>query len=305
MPYVRAEELGVWLFPFNVPQESKFMAVVYGGYYDESGDDATFAVAGFMAPYETWIHLDWAWRDLVKEWKIEYFKASECVNGLEQFAQYRDNPLDVKSRLKTHEWEKLQIAYRQFGDLIRKHSHYLMGYGAVAYLKDFRRIVAEDPKALALFMDHPYYVCLQAALHASTERMFEENKNRLFENKLYIKPIFDSHEEFSTKAKIAYDKFREKNKRAGTLLLPLNYEDDVDTPALQAADMFAYEARKHGTNLERHPERDMRPEMERLLPFVDKVKRLDYATLKLLVAHQRPDPVSSNYDANEKGKPSQ
>jgi hypothetical protein len=32
-----------------------------------------------------------------------------------------------------------------------------------------------------------------------------------------------------------YEKFREKNTRAATLLLPLNYENDVDTPALQAA----------------------------------------------------------------------
>jgi Protein of unknown function (DUF3800) len=265
------------------------MAVYYGGYYDESGDDATFAVAGFIAPYDTWVHLDWAWRDLLKVWNVDYFKASECVNGLEQFAQYRDNPLDVRSRLKSHEWEKLQQAYKQFGGLILKHSDYLRGSGAVAYLKDFQRIIAEDPKAHALFMDHPYYLCLQAALHASTDRVFEENVKRSSDDKIYIKPIFDSHEEYSNIAKIAYEKFREKNKRAATVLLPLDYEDDISTPALQVADMFAYEARKHGTNLERSPEKEMRPEMERLLPIVEKVKRLDYATLKLIVANQRPD----------------
>jgi hypothetical protein len=262
------------------------MAVIYGGYYDESADDASFSVAGFIAPYDTWIHLDWAWSDLVKVWKVKYFKASECVNGLGEFAQYRDNPLDVKSRLKAHEWKKLQEAYTQFSDIILKHADYLRGSGAVTYFEDFQKLIKEDPKAHALFMDHPYYVCLQAALHASTDKMYEANATRLGENKLYIKPIFDSHEEFSDIARIAYEKFRVKNTRAATVLLPLDYADDIDTPALQAADMLAYEARKHATNLEHSKE--MRPQMQRLLRVVETVKRLDYPTLKLIVDNQRP-----------------
>lgn len=114
------------------------------------------------------------------------------------------------------------------------------------------------------------------------------NATRTEENKLYIKPIFDSHEEFSGIAKIAYEKFRRKNTRAATVLLPMHYEDDIDTPALQAADMLAYEARKHATNLERNPSQQMRPQMQRLLRVVETVKRLDYPTLKLIIANQRP-----------------
>jgi len=273
------------------------MAVIYGGYFDESGDGDSFCVAGFAAPYDTWIYLDWAWRDLSKVWRIDYFKASECVNGLGQFAQYRDNPLDLKSKLQPHEWEKLQEAYTQFGDLILKQADYLRGAGAVAYWQDFKKIIHEDPRAHALFMDHPYYVCLQAALHTTTEKMYEENLKRSVENKLYIKPIFDSHKEFSDIARIAYEKFREKNTRAATVLLPLYYENDIDTPALQVADMLAYEARKHGTNLERNPSREMRPQMQKLLRVTEKVKRLDYKTLKLIVANQRPDPVNPTCDA--------
>jgi hypothetical protein len=264
------------------------MAVIYGGYFDESGDQDSFCVAGFTAPYDTWIHLDWAWRDLWKVWRIDYFKTSECVNGLGQFAQYRDNPFDLKSKLKTHEWEKLQEAYTQFLDLILKHADYLRGSGAVAYWEDFKKIIREDPKARRLFMDHPYYLCLQAALHTATEKMYEENPHRSVEDKLYIKPIFDAHEEFSDIARIAYEKFRAKNTRAATVLLPLEYASDINTPALQVADMLAYEARKHGTNLERHPSREVRPQMQKLLCVIEKVKRLDYPTLRLIVANQRP-----------------
>jgi hypothetical protein len=136
-------------------------------------------------------------------------------------------------------------------------------------------------------MDHPYYLCLQAALHAPTKKMFKANLRRPKETKLYIKPIFDSHEEFSGIARLAYGKFLEKNTRAATLLLPLNYADDVDTPALQAADMLAYETRKYATNQERSPTQPMRPQLQKLLGLIETVFKLDYNSLKLIIAKQR------------------
>jgi hypothetical protein len=263
------------------------MAVIYGGYYDESADDACFSVAGYIAPYDTWVHLGWNWEDLLKAWKVKYFKASECENGLGEFAQYRDDPTDVRNRLKTHEWEKLQEAKTTFIDAILKHADYIRGTGAVTNLKDFNRIISEDAKAHSLFLDHPYYVCLQSALHTATHRMYEENLKRPKEHRLSIKPIFDSHEDFSNIARIAYEKFRDKNSRAATVLLPLNYADDIDTPALQVADVLAYEVRKHMTNLERHPDRPMRNQLQRLRPTVEKIWALNYDALKLIVARQR------------------
>jgi hypothetical protein len=226
--------------------------------------------------------------DLAKAWRIKYFKASECENGLGEFAQYRDNPADVKTRLKQHEWEKLQKAKGQFIDAICKHADYIRGSGAVTNLKDFQRIISENAKAHALFMDHPYYVCLQAALSSATRKMFEENLHRSNEGKLYIKPIFDSHKDFSDIARIAYEKFRAKNTRAATILLPLDYEDDLDTPALQAADMLAYEVRKHMTNRGRSPKRPMRNQLQKLLKTVkESIYVLDYDALNAIVSRQR------------------
>jgi Protein of unknown function (DUF3800) len=263
------------------------MAVIYGGYYDESTDGTSFAVAGFIAPYDSWMDVDWAWRDLLKKWKIEYFKASECVNGLEQFAQYRDDPLDQKSALKVNEWEVLQRAYTDFADVICKNKDRLIGVGATTIVKDFKRIISEDSRAHALFMDKPYYVCMQAALHAPITKMHAENQRRNSAGKLYIKPIFDSNDEYSDIAKIAYEKFREKNARAAAILLPMTYESDVDTPALQAADMLAYEVRKFATNQGLYPEREMRLHMKRLITLIDRVWKLDYDGLRFIIAQQR------------------
>jgi hypothetical protein len=123
------------------------------------------------------------------KWKIEYFKTSECVNGLEQFAQYRDEPLDQKSPLKVNEWEILQRAHTDFAVVICKNKDRLVGVGATTTIKDFQKIISEDSKAHAFFVDKPYYVCMQAAWHAPITKMHAENQKRNSEGKLYIKPI--------------------------------------------------------------------------------------------------------------------
>ena len=73
--------------------------------------------------------------------------------------------------------------------------------------------------------------------------------------------------------------------------MPLVYEDDIETPYLQVADMLAYEARKFSSNKARTPERDMRDGLKRLLPVIDKIKDLNYNVLKLIVDNQREIPT--------------
>jgi hypothetical protein len=265
--------------------------MLYGGYYDESQDGTSFSVAGFTAPCETWVHLDWAWQNLLKAWNVKYFKASECENGLGEFAQYRDDPRNLKSTLKPHEREKLRNAKTQFIDVICKHADHLHGVGAVASIEDFNRIVTEDAAARRLFMDSPYYVCLQGALITATVPMSKANATRRQSDQLCFAPVFDSHEEYSGIAKIAYEKFRTKNTSSSKVLLPMRYEDDKTTPALQVADMLAYEIRKELTKQIKSPERDTRKPMLRLIPAVDHIFRLNYASLRTIVDNQRPDSI--------------
>jgi len=265
--------------------------VIYGGYYDESGDGCSFAVAGYAASYLTWVHLDWEWRDLLELWKIKYFKASECESGLGEFAQYRDDPRNLKADLEPHERERLREAKTRFVDAICKHFDDLRGVGAVVSVKDFDRIISEDAVARSLFMDHPYFVCLQAALVAATTPMRKANETRPKDDQVYLKPIFDSHEEYSTIAKVAYNKFLMKNPLSARILLPLNYDDDISTSALQVADMLAYEARKEMTKRIRHPERDTRVPMARLIPGIEKIFKLDFASLRTIIDNQSPDSI--------------
>ena len=275
------------------------------GYYDESLEGPGFAVAGYLAQYEVWIYLDWAWQDLLKKWDIKYFKASECENLLGEFAQYRDNPKDLKSQLKQHEWEIVKRAKTQFIDAITKHSHGLNGVGAAIVLPDFRKIVSEDSKALHYLTNNPYYIGLQLSLIAGTIAAADRNDGKKYkEDHIRIKPIFDSHEDYSSVAKAVFDQFIIKNPRSARVLLPLDYENDVETSAFQIADTLAYEVRKYLADKLEKPEKEPRTAFKRLLPTIHKLYRVDYAQLRRIVEKQgtsdlipiepeinRPDPA--------------
>ncbi len=265
--------------------------MIYGLYYDESDEYPGFAVAGYAGAYDTWMHLDWKWRCLLKKWHLDYFKASECENLLEQFAQYRDNPSDVKSPLKPHEFDKVKEIKTDFVDAICKHSDDLQGYGAVVVVKDFQRIISEDASAKRLFMDKPYYICFQLCLVAAAMPAWAVNTKRHGDDRVLVRPYFDFHDEYSHLAPALFNKFRKKNKRSADVLLPPSYDDDRESSPLQVADNLAYEARKHLTRKITKGDDFMRTAMRRLRPFVYRIYKLDYDALKLIVARQKPDSI--------------
>lgn len=285
-------ELFQFLFPLSVPVGSRRVIVIYGAYYDESEVGTSFSLAGFSAAYDTWVHLDWAWADLLKKWKLEYFKASECENLLEQFAQYRDNPEDQKSPLKPNERARMKQIKTDFIDAICKHRDDLQGYGAVVIMKDFERIISESSEALRVFSDKPYYICFQLCMLAAAYPAREDNQRRPYSDRIRIKPIFDSHKEYSKQAKELFDGFVSKNPKSAEVLLPPDYEDDVETSALQVADSLAYEARKCLARQIHDPEDGyVRPPLVRLLPSVYRMYKLDHAALELIIKRQKPDSI--------------
>jgi hypothetical protein len=265
---------------------------MYGAYFDESDESPGFSLAGFSASYSTWVALYWKWQALLADWKVKYFKASECENLLGQFAQYRDCPSDLKSTLGRHERDRMVEIKTQFIDAICGQSDDLQGYGATVALGDFDRLICENAKARRYLRDKPYYICFQLCMVAAATPAREVNKFRRSSDRIYIKPIFDSHEEYSGMAKEMFDQFVKKNPLSGEVLFPVDYEDDVTTIPLQVADTLAYEARKFLTMKIRDPlNKYMRPPMIRLLPFVRQLYRLDYDSLKLIVDKQTNDSI--------------
>jgi hypothetical protein len=265
---------------------------MYGAYFDESDEKPSFSVAGYSAAYDTWLHLDWAWRDLLKIWNLEYFKASECENAKGQFLQYRDDPSDKESPLNQSERGRLREIKTQFTDAICKHHDDLQGYGAVVAVEDFARVVSEDNAARNLLTDDPYYICFQLCLMGAAMPAREANGRRQGDDKIRVKPIFDSHQEYSGMSKTLFEKFAKKNPKSAEVLLPPDYENDIETSALQVADTLAYEVRKLFGRRLKNPEDDyMRVPMIRLRPVVYRLYELDYESLTTLVARQTDDSI--------------
>lgn len=266
--------------------------MIYGAYFDESDESPGFAIGGYSAALDTWLHVDWAWKDLLKRWKLPYYKASECENGLKVFAQFRDNPKDQKSPLKPNERTRLKEIKSEFIDAIVKHRDDLQGYGTAVVIEDFNRIISESRIARKVFQEKPYYLGSQLCLVAAAAPVLDANKKRSGDNRIEISPIFDSHQEYSGIARQAFDNFMTKNPKSAQVLLQPQYESDIENSALQVADMLVYEIRKKLTQKIRNPEDEyMRVPLERLLPFIYRVYKLDYQSLKVIAAHQTPDTV--------------
>jgi hypothetical protein len=294
MPYVSGlEERLAFLFPFRTKREDRWPLVIYGAYFDESDERPGFAIGGYSAAYDTWMHLDWAWVELLKRWKLKYYKASECEHGLVEFAQYRDDPTDQKSPLKEHERAKLREIKTEFVDAICKHHDDLQGYGAAFVVEDFERIIAEDPIARKTFLEKPYYLGAQLCLVAAAAPALDSNTRRSGIDRIEIRPIFDSHEEYSGRAKEVFDKFAEKNPKSAKVLLPPAYDDDVKNSSLQVADTLVYEIRKQLTRkIKDSNDEYMRVPLIRLRPAIYRIYRLNYESLKVIAAHQAPDKIA-------------
>jgi hypothetical protein len=123
------------------------------------------------------------------------------------------------------------------------------------------------------------------------------------EEHIRIKPVFDSHEEYSDLAKAVFDKFIVKNPRSAKVLLPLRYDSDVEVSALQIADTLAYEVRKYLSDKLLKPEKEPRTSFKRLLPTIHKLYRMDYEQLATIVAKQKPDmiPIEPIVDRKDAG----
>jgi hypothetical protein len=220
------------------------------GFFDESSDPeevegASYTVAGFVASNATSACLELRWKDLLAKYNLEYFKASELSAGVGQFRQYRDYPLDGGWRqFSDRERGKFDEIKTAFTDLIVEVSDQINAIGAVVIIADYERIMKESPLARKT-LSFPYYQAGQTVLMEAGIQITKENRRSPSGEPLYIRPIFDSHEEYSGRMKAIFDSFAAKNPVSSRYMLPPYYEDDRRYLSLQVADNIAFEIRKY------------------------------------------------------------
>ena len=260
-------------------------------YLDESTDEDTlgycYTVAGWLGGDDAFLDLDFAWGDFLRRNGLKYFKASECEGGLEEFARFRDDPSDLSRPLSQKEKDTLTQVKTEAIDVIVKQRD-IYGVGTVLMLPDYTRIRNEfAPKLLPV----PYFLCGQLTLLAAGFMMKAWNDHVRPEQFCHLRVIFDSHEDYSGRAKEVFDSFKIKNPNAAACMLPPHYEDDLEYRGLQVADTLAYEARRLLVRTEYRKGLKGNRAWERLREKVELVYKLDYRTLKMICERSAPESI--------------
>jgi len=217
----------------------------YRGYFDESGshDSRFLVVAGLIGTVG-----DWYWFE--QEWKAAL--ACEGVTG-----PFHMQHLE-KDRKNFRGWAKCRRE-RLLGKLlpiIRNRAS--LGIASAVSLEDYDSLIT--PGDLRNHVGSAYTLCVQGVLWCAGK--WAQRTGRFDE----ISYVLDSGHHNAEEAREAHKKTRANEQtvaeyRAG----PLAFETDDHSPALQAADVVAYETWKYLTNKSEEPGRAVRYTFEQLL----------------------------------------
>lgn len=196
------------------------------GYFDESEDQATLAIAGFLGPTHHWASFEDAWASIVREYGMPEFHMSDSENR----RGFWESWLDPARR---------RAVQQRFIDLVaRSRLPSPAGYVVGIDLEAYERIVPP-------LRDRPpqYRKPWVFAFEHLIDRMLEAQRmsNAATHEQQLMDVVFDEKDEFRGRAKEMVSSILvDSVYPLGTL----RFEDSKKYPGLQAADLLAYEARR-------------------------------------------------------------
>jgi hypothetical protein len=198
------------------------------GYYDESDDsERGYSVAGFLGHQHDCVHLELAWRErILNKYGLRYFKASELNAGRGEFVKFRDDPTAVDAKFSKREKTLFDQIKIESINLILEFD-LLIGIGAVLILPDYQRI-CDEFREIGKTLPAPYFFCAQLMMMESGFIMHKINSVLTTSQQGIIRPVFDSHDRYSVRAKLMFDEFSRKNPISSNCLLPPFYESDQE-----------------------------------------------------------------------------
>jgi hypothetical protein len=192
-------------------------------YFDESGthDSAVItSVAGFISTPERWQHFDEEWKRVLDHWGLDYFHMKECAHYRGDFAQFKADELGRKQLL----W--------CLGFLICRHCLYGC---AVSVVREDHEMLNADPR-----IGSAYNLAAQACIALADKWMGSQQ---------HVGPMSVVLEDGCKYSKDFLDQLETLERPLGTLSrfgnIVLGSKRQV--PALQAADLLAYEQSKYFT----------------------------------------------------------
>lgn len=101
----------------------------------------------------------------------------------------------------------------------------IQGLGAVLMLPVYHRLLSEY-EATGKTLPAPYFICAQLVMMEAGFIMNAINDRPDPSQHGLVRPVFDSHEQYSGRAKQMFDFFMEENPLSSQYLLPPHYEDN-------------------------------------------------------------------------------
>jgi Protein of unknown function (DUF3800) len=218
-------------------------------YCDESvrDGDGVFVIAGYLATLKNWVNMSEVWDEFLRDENLTEFKASDCEGGNGEFQGRGED-------------ECRRICER-FVSII-EHSG-LVGVAMIVDLRAYDPIRPEMDRLRTRPTGHgknvvklgePYYLGFQFLV----ERLTQEADNAPLEEKVMY--VFDITKAHKGKAVMLFDEMKHKpNYPLAERMGAISFDDSKHYAGLQAADMFAYEARRFfeevAYGIRPHPER--------------------------------------------------
>jgi len=228
---------GLW-----VPQRKGETAISI--FLDESADEkqeSVFVVAGFIGAEANWKNFASSWNAAMSEHGlagVTFHMNLFAHGGKEPWKSLKQDADRGKSLLNT------------LLRLIRMQAVY--PFGAMTLLSEYNAL--EDKRQF----DHPYKVCLEVALSAA-ETLCEVAPGGK------IRFVCDENQEMRDWMMSAFEKLKARRPELGKVFGVLETSTDDASAELCAADLLAFELRKHVDNALRHPEVPIRYPMKRIM----------------------------------------
>jgi hypothetical protein len=223
----------VWeIFPYlcGYPSEIRLRRLILPmlrAFFDDSGrgQEPVYVLAGFVARAEAWARFGDAWNEAIhKAPRIEYFKMNEANTRTGQFYGWTEEARDEKILL--------------LATIIKE--HVLCGLSVVMKHQDYAevfkgRIAKRMDQAFFWMYQHTLFLCMKW----QTDNGLDEKMDFVFDEQQGESDfILARHDQFMA---LAPDVFKSKLTRP-------TFMNDRETPALQAADMYAGHIRSESIN---------------------------------------------------------
>jgi len=214
------------------------VVAVFKAYLDESGihaDPKVFAMAGFIAPAETWD--DWTpkWLEILSDNNIERFHAYHCNAFKGEFRQFWDND-EAKRPPKRKRRDAMVIQL-----LETLNDGLIFPFNTAVNVSDYEDFIKQYPK-MRHELDHPYLICMQQCLvqiAVLVESVFLAPDNER------ILCVFDRQDRFSRKATTIFNELLERREFRGRERFDeIVFGSDRKHIPIQAADAIAFDTRQ-------------------------------------------------------------